>query len=64
MKLKMDFPILLGGVRTAAALLIGNSALIYTGVIGGGLQNAIEVAAKIFIVGVIVLVCTSLKGES
>ena len=50
MKLKIDFPILLGGVRTAAALLIGNSALIYTGVIGSGLQNAIEVAAKIFIV--------------
>lgn len=63
MKLKIDFAALLGGVRTAAALLIGNSALIYTGVIGGGLQNAADIAAKIFGIGVVVLVCTSLGSK-
>ena len=64
MKISIDFLALLGGVRTASALLVGNSALIYTGVIGGSLQNAEAIALKIFLIGVIGLVCTSLKRSN
>ena len=57
--MKIDFPFLAAGVRTAAALLIGNSVLVFTGVLGVSLPDAFTTALKIFIIGCIGLLVTS-----
>jgi hypothetical protein len=58
--MKLDFPAFAGGIRTASALLIGNSVLVYTGVLGVALPDANVVAFKIFLLGLVALLVTSL----
>jgi hypothetical protein len=62
--MKFDFPSFSGGVRTAGALLMGNSVLVYTGVLGSALADAHIIAAKIFTIGLIGLVIASVTRGS
>ena len=49
------------GLRTAAALLMGNSVLVYFGVLGSNLKDPDRIAASIFGIGFGVLLLTSIK---
>jgi hypothetical protein len=62
--MKLDFAAFSGGVRTAGALLVGNSVLVYTGVLGSTLANSDATALKIFIIGLAGLVLTSITRSS
>lgn len=55
MQIKLFVENLLGSLRTAGALLIGNSYLVYTGVIGSNPK----VSFQIFIVGLSLALVTS-----
>lgn len=58
--LKIDIPAITGGIRTAGALLIGNSALIATGVIGSSSTPKLT-APLIFAIGATILILASLQ---
>jgi hypothetical protein len=62
--MRLDIPALLGGLRTAGALLIGNSVLVFSGVIGTNV-NAESSGLKIFLIGatIVVLTCFTKKGN-
>jgi hypothetical protein len=61
--MRLDNPAFLSGLRTSGALLIGNSALIYAGVLGQ-LREPATTSVVIFLVGFVMLVVTSLtKGK-
>jgi len=61
MKINIDFMGLLAGLRIASALLITNSVLVYAGAIDGSLHDADVIATKVFLIGVIGVICTSLQ---
>jgi hypothetical protein len=56
----IDFAAAIGGLRTACALLIGNSVLVYMGVLGADLDDPLIAAAKILTMGSVVLILTCL----
>lgn len=61
--MRLDNPAFLSGLRTSGALLVGNSALVYAGVLGQPREPA-TTSVVIFLVGFVMLVITSLtKGK-
>jgi hydrogenase maturation factor HypE len=58
--LKLDIPAIAGGIRTAGALLIGNSALIAVGVIGNSSAPKMT-ATSVFAIGATMLITASLQ---
>jgi hypothetical protein len=62
--MKFDFVGFAAGAKTAGALLVGNSVLVYTGVLGSTLVNSDMTALKIFIIGLAGLVLTSITRGS
>ena len=61
---KFNFNDVLGGIRTASALLIGNSILIYTGVVGKDLKDPTGLAIELFVSSLLVLFAASFNKES
>jgi hypothetical protein len=60
--MRLDIPALLGGLRTAGALLIGNSVLVFVGVLGQNV-NGESIGFKVFLIGATILILTCLtKG--
>lgn len=49
-----------GGLRTSSALLVGNSVLIYYGVLGTMINDPMKVGIQIFAIGTIGLIITSI----
>ena len=56
---QFDVNSLLGCVRTAGALLIGNSILIYTGIIGKDMVEPEWAAGKLVLIGVAIAIVSS-----
>jgi hypothetical protein len=54
----------LAGIRTASSLLIGNSILIYTGVVGKEIKDPTGLAIELFLSSVAVLFVTSFNKET
>jgi hypothetical protein len=59
-KMKLDIPAITAGIRTAGALLIGNSALIAIGVLGNASAPKL-VATTVFVIGATMLLSASLQ---
>ena len=57
--MKFDYAAAGAGIRTAGALLIGNSILVHQGVLGQTLKDAELTAAKVFIIGMGILILAS-----
>jgi hypothetical protein len=60
-KVSFDYSAFTTGLRTAGALLIGNSFLILTNILGGGTDNAHLMGYAIFASGVTMLTIFSFK---
>lgn len=63
MKYRIDINLWLSGIRTAGALLMGNSVLIYTEVIENSLTNRYQTETLVMFLGLTMILLTSLtKG--
>jgi hypothetical protein len=61
--LKLDIQAFNAGIRTAGALLIGNSVLVVTGVIGN-VSSPFVVATVVFTIGAMILIIASLQRST
>lgn len=61
--MNLDISALTAGIRTAGALLIGNSVLIFTGVLGATVQDATTIGLKVFFIGLLILILASITTK-